>query len=401
MERAITSLSQNLKMLRSELEDEMKGYKNKFGKEKINLGSTVRELQQQIKAKKFVLEQLVTSAKTKLRSSSKFSKAKRQEREQKLEAFFKNLPATQDEVIENLENIRKDLSKKLTEQEINDLCQTQNKLTELQKELENLQSKEKQLQAQIAKKIIYQVKPRILKELPKYSLNPDEQSANLVIEGDNLQALASLSKYRNKVDLILTDPPYNTGKDFRYIYVTPLNSDERNAKKQWGFGDFLVYGIQNPFTGEIQYPPPRSHWRRGKSRVKSVLEQWGSEYEERDLGDDRVSALVIKGSQAPYPENTDPLEIDPGRLAAKQYLKDVQKKVSGHSQTGSSELKSRVKTVEKFIGSGTAGESILQLNKIASTNRRFILIEKGNPNNGDNFCRDLLYPRLKATITGQ
>jgi adenine-specific DNA-methyltransferase len=66
-----------------------------------------------------------------------------------------------------------------------------------------------------AKQIIYRVKPRILKEFPKYSLSP-EQSSNLIIEGDNLQALASLAKYRNKVDLILTDPPYNTGKDFRY-----------------------------------------------------------------------------------------------------------------------------------------------------------------------------------------
>lgn len=66
-----------------------------------------------------------------------------------------------------------------------------------------------------AKQIIYRVKPRVLKELPRYSFNP-ERSPNLIIEGDNLQALASLSKYRHKVDLILTDPPYNTGKDFRY-----------------------------------------------------------------------------------------------------------------------------------------------------------------------------------------
>jgi adenine-specific DNA-methyltransferase len=66
-----------------------------------------------------------------------------------------------------------------------------------------------------AKQIIRKVKPRICKELPRYSINPNN-SSNLIIEGDNLQALASLYKYRNKIDLILTDPPYNTGKDFRY-----------------------------------------------------------------------------------------------------------------------------------------------------------------------------------------
>lgn len=31
-----------------------------------------------------------------------------------------------------------------------------------------------------------------------------------------LQAMVSLYKYRGQVDLILTDPPYNTGRDFRY-----------------------------------------------------------------------------------------------------------------------------------------------------------------------------------------
>ena len=43
-----------------------------------------------------------------------------------------------------------------------------------------------------------------------------EQARNLLIEGDNLQALVTLYRERGQVDLILTDPPYNTGNDFRY-----------------------------------------------------------------------------------------------------------------------------------------------------------------------------------------
>ncbi|CAG8592267.1 8700_t:CDS:2 [Diversispora eburnea] len=66
-----------------------------------------------------------------------------------------------------------------------------------------------------AKQIIRRVNPRILKELPRYSFNPTN-SSNFILEGDNLHALSSLYQYRNKVDLIITDPPYNTGKDFRY-----------------------------------------------------------------------------------------------------------------------------------------------------------------------------------------
>ena len=45
---------------------------------------------------------------------------------------------------------------------------------------------------------------------------PAQQARNLIIEGDNLQAMAALQEQRGQVDLILTDPPYNTGTQFRY-----------------------------------------------------------------------------------------------------------------------------------------------------------------------------------------
>src|SRR5262249_17411459 len=44
----------------------------------------------------------------------------------------------------------------------------------------------------------------------------EEQARNQVIEGENLQTMITLYRERGQVDLILTDPPYNTGKDFRY-----------------------------------------------------------------------------------------------------------------------------------------------------------------------------------------
>jgi adenine-specific DNA-methyltransferase len=44
-----------------------------------------------------------------------------------------------------------------------------------------------------------------------------DSTRNLVIEGDNLDALKLLQEtYLNKVKLIYIDPPYNTGKDFLY-----------------------------------------------------------------------------------------------------------------------------------------------------------------------------------------
>jgi adenine-specific DNA-methyltransferase len=65
--------------------------------------------------------------------------------------------------------------------------------------------------------IVRLVKPRSQRIERKFCYGTEtEQTKNLIIEGENLQALVSLYKYRGQVDLILTDPPYNTGQDFRY-----------------------------------------------------------------------------------------------------------------------------------------------------------------------------------------
>ena len=65
--------------------------------------------------------------------------------------------------------------------------------------------------------IVRRVRPRCQKIEPRLSCGLEaEQASNLLIEGDNLQSMVSLYKYRGQVDLVLTDPPYNTGNDFRY-----------------------------------------------------------------------------------------------------------------------------------------------------------------------------------------
>jgi adenine-specific DNA-methyltransferase len=58
--------------------------------------------------------------------------------------------------------------------------------------------------------------PRILE--PVASLSVGGVSDNLLVEGDNLQVLASLKpRYSGQIDVVYIDPPYNTGKDgFRY-----------------------------------------------------------------------------------------------------------------------------------------------------------------------------------------
>lgn len=65
--------------------------------------------------------------------------------------------------------------------------------------------------------IVRKVQPRRQKIDRRLSFgSEDDQVKNLIVEGENLQAMVSLYKYRGQVDLIIADPPYNTGQDFRY-----------------------------------------------------------------------------------------------------------------------------------------------------------------------------------------
>jgi adenine-specific DNA-methyltransferase len=384
-----------------------------------------------------------------------------------------------------------------------------------------------------ATRIARKVRPRITRRNKSLSVGSEAaQAANLLIEGDNLQAMATLYRERGQIDLILADPPYNTGNDFRYNdrwdedpndpgvgdYVSaddgarhtkwmrfmwprlqmmrsmlrpggvlaicidhrelfrmgqmldelfkernrlaiinwqksyaPRNDNkhvstateyvlvyardidkaktgllERTAKMDekyqnpdndpngaWqsdnpsaGEGDShpgMVYGIQNPFTGEIQYPPDGKCWRIERVKMKIWLEEWGGPYERRDLGDGMPSAaLVLKGVPVPTPKD-DPLlrkahkrankvrrtnvwpqlfflKEGEGRPRLKRYLERVKKGVvpmtywatdeyvvpeelgstswdhaeSGHSQTGINEI-------DAIVGKGHGFETVKPL----------------------------------------
>lgn len=60
------------------------------------------------------------------------------------------------------------------------------------------------------------IRPALLR--PDYRMSLDGPGPeHLIIEGENLHTLVSLQAgaygFRNQVDLMLWDPPYNTGKD--------------------------------------------------------------------------------------------------------------------------------------------------------------------------------------------
>jgi adenine-specific DNA-methyltransferase len=68
-----------------------------------------------------------------------------------------------------------------------------------------------------AQEIDKKVRPRQTRVIKELCIGlPEDQARNMIIEGENLQAMVTLYKERGQVDLIITDPPYNTGQYFRY-----------------------------------------------------------------------------------------------------------------------------------------------------------------------------------------
>jgi len=82
----------------------------------------------------------------------------------------------------------------------------------------------------------------------------------------------------------------------------------------------MVYAVQSPFTGELHYPPGSRCWGFEKPTIKKWVEAWGSEYEERDLKDGFVSALILKGAKDPRKLSnllSDPIVAKANRRATK------------------------------------------------------------------------------------
>lgn len=115
-----------------------------------------------------------------------------------------------------------------------------------------------------ARRLARQVRPRVTRAVAKLGHGPpDERSRNMLIEGDNLQSMVTLYKERGHVDLILTDPPYNTGNDFRY------NDRWDEDPNDPGLGEFV-----SPDDGARRTKWMRFMWPR-LQMMKSMLKPGG------------------------------------------------------------------------------------------------------------------------------
>lgn len=117
-----------------------------------------------------------------------------------------------------------------------------------------------------AREIARKVRPRVMQRVEKYCVGDNEQqAANLVIEGENLQAMVSLYRYRGQVDLIMTDPPYNTGNDFRY------NDRWENDPNDPDLGDLVSADDGARHTKWMRFMWPRLKFMKSMLKPNGVL----------------------------------------------------------------------------------------------------------------------------------
>lgn len=118
----------------------------------------------------------------------------------------------------------------------------------------------------IARQISRAVRPRVQQTIPRYGIGTaEERSRNLVIEGDNLQAMATLYREHGHVDLVLTDPPYNTGGDWRYN--DKWDEDPNDA----GLGDIVGVDDRARHTKWMKFMYPRVQLMRQMLKPGGVM----------------------------------------------------------------------------------------------------------------------------------
>ena len=163
------------------------------------------------------------------------------------------------------------------------------------------------------------------------------------------------------------------------------------------------FPIENPYTGEVYYPPPGRYWAFAQRRVKEwtasgklvfpkekgkkfLLKKYRSELK----SDMKPASSIIRGILTSHGTKelkqlfhaASPMKY-PKPTALIKYLLGLLDKKEGIF-------------LDFFAGSGTTGQAVLELNKEDGGRRCFILCN----NNENDICREVLYPRIQKLMEG-
>lgn len=169
------------------------------------------------------------------------------------------------------------------------------------------------------------------------------------------------------------------------------------------------FGIKNPITGQIDYPPKGRYWAFSEDTLKKYIDSGRIKFKNQIKKGQR--GFVFKryaSTMANKNEAVGTLEfIDNAFMnsVATVELKEIFNERKFDYPKPTTFVKQLIKIFPKkdgiildfFAGSGTTGQAVLELNKEDGGNRHFILCT----NNENNICDDITYERLKTVITGK
>ena len=301
----------------------------------------------------------------------------------------------------------------------------------------------------------------ILTEVPEYAITSEDKDApnHILIEGDNLEALATLAyTHEGKIDVIYIDPPYNTGnKDFIYndSYVDKEDSYRHSkwlsfmsrrlkiAKKLLSDHGVIFISIddneqaqlkllcdetfgENNFLAEIMWH--KNYASANDSKTFSKVLDYILVYRKTDTFIRNLLPRTEKQNILYKYDSND----GKGAPQLKRYLSEVQQGVvpttywsyddCGHNDEARKEIKdifghppfdspkptrllkqilrlgSNNKSIilDFFAGSGTTLHATMQLNAEDGGHRQCILIT----NNENNICEEVTYERNRRVIQG-
>lgn len=182
----------------------------------------------------------------------------------------------------------------------------------------------------MSRRITRRVRPRVQRTIAKYGAGSEEErSKNLLIEGDNLQALATLYRERGHVDLILTDPPYNTGGDWRY------NDKWDEDPNDPGIGDLVNADDRARHTKWMKFMYPRLLLMKQMLKPGGVLAICIDHRELFHLGQmldelfDERNRLAIINWQKSYSPRSDNTHVSTATEYVLVYAKDEERAKTG------------------------------------------------------------------------
>lgn len=171
-------------------------------------------------------------------------------------------------------------------------------------------------------------------------------------------------------------------------------------------GPSTYFPIENPITGQVDYPPEGRYWAFSKETMQKYIEsgriKFKTEIKKKQRG------FIFKRYAETMEVKTDPIGtlvfcdnaymnsvattetndlIGAGKFSYPKPMEFIKNIIKYSSKKDSIIL-------DFFAGSGTTGHAVMQLNKEDGGNRKFILCT----NNENNICVDVTLKRLKNCI---